>query len=264
MPPTKARPVPSSAPVVNTERASQQYYIDCLNLVLERLGWQNVGGPPTPGTAVVWSEDPARRPRLLALPAGTRTNRFFGMVRVCRKVCLAVCIDACARLHPDDFDGLAPSSWWVGRAGVGWEGQLEAHRAHVAAEKRQRGGAAGGGGEHGGGGPSPGGSGGGSAAKAAAADGGACGGEDDTSQAFIVKPDNGCQGAGISLVRGHAELRALLASADGPERAVVQAYLPNPLLIDGRKFDLRLYVVRPTPWPSPYTLHLHPDPTPRP
>jgi len=44
-------------------------------------------------------------------------------------------------------------------------------------------------------------------------------------------------------VRGHTELVELLARADAPERAVVQQYLPNPLLIDGLKFDLRLYVV---------------------
>ena len=76
----------SKAPAVNTERASEQYYIDCVTKVLEQLGWRNVGGAPAPGTAVIWSEDPAKKPRLLALPPGARTNRFFAMVRVCRKV----------------------------------------------------------------------------------------------------------------------------------------------------------------------------------
>ena len=116
--------------VVNTEKTSQPYYIDCVTLVLGRLGWKSVGGPPAPGTHVVWSEAPTKKPHLLALPPGCRTNRFFAMVRVCRKVCLAICIDACARLHPAEFARLSPLTWWVGRAAVGWEDQLAAHRAH--------------------------------------------------------------------------------------------------------------------------------------
>ena len=75
-----------------------------------------------------------RAPRLLALPHGCRTNRFFAMVRVCRKVCLAVLLDACTRLHPAHFAGLAPRTWWVGKAAIGWEAQLEAHREHCEAE----------------------------------------------------------------------------------------------------------------------------------
>ena len=185
-------------PIVNTDRASQQYYVDVLREVLSRLGWKNVVGPPAAGCNVVWSEDPVRKPRLLALPNGARTNRFFAMVRVCRKVCLAIVLDACERLHPEHFGCLAPRTWWVGRAGA-WVEQLEAHSAYDAAHAG-----------HG---------------------------------AYIVKPDNGCQGAGISLVRNHGELKALLASDNGPERAVVQTYLPNPLLVNGLKFDLRLYVV---------------------
>ena len=198
---SKAPPSSSSLiPVVNTERASAQYYIDCVTAVLEKLGWKNVGGPPVPGTSVVWSEDPVNKPRLLALPHGCRTNRFYAMIRVCRKVCLAQLLDACERLHPAAFSGLAPRTWWVG-SGDKWEDQLNAHRKHCARDK-------------------------------AAA-----------SCAYIVKPDNGCQGAGITLVIGHQQLQQLLESESAPERCVVQSYLPNPLLVDGLKFDLRLYVV---------------------
>ena len=122
-------------PLVNTERASEQYYRDVLTQVLKELGWKNKhDGPPAPGTDIVWSEDPVRKPRLLALPHGCRTNRFFAMVRVCRKVCLAVLLDACTRLHPAHFAGLAPRTWWVGKAAIGWEAQLEAHREHCEAE----------------------------------------------------------------------------------------------------------------------------------
>ena len=197
-------PNASEQVVVNTDRASVPYYVDVLRVTLERLQWKNVtSGPPLAGTHIVWSEDPTRKPRLLALPHGARTNRFFAMVRVCRKVCLAIMLDACERLFPDLFASLAPNTWWIGRAAVGWDAQLEHHRRHC--EETPHGASA--------------------------------------AKAFIVKPDNGCQGAGIQLVRGHEELRALLAREDAPERAVVQSYMPDPLLVDGLKFDLRLYVV---------------------
>merc|ERR1719469_599998 len=53
---------------------------------------------------------------------------------------------------------------------------------------------------------------------------------------FIVKPSGGCQGAGIYLIRG---VEGLLPHS----AAVVQEYLATPMLCDGLKFDLRLYVV---------------------
>ena len=48
------------------------------------------------------------------------------MVRVCRKVCLAQLLDACARLHPEEFATITPVTWWVGKS---WPEQLGEHRA---------------------------------------------------------------------------------------------------------------------------------------
>mmetsp|Transcript_14731 Transcript_14731/g.24538 ORF Transcript_14731/g.24538 Transcript_14731/m.24538 type:complete len:839 (-) Transcript_14731:178-2694(-) len=53
---------------------------------------------------------------------------------------------------------------------------------------------------------------------------------------FIVKPSAGCQGAGIYLVRSPDQLQSHSA-------AVVQQYVERPLLLDGYKFDFRLYVL---------------------
>eukprot|EP00966_Prymnesium_polylepis_P320308 7376674-Prymnesium_polylepis.1 len=81
---------------------------------------------------VVWSEDPTRRPMLLALPRLTRTNRFFAMVHIYRKVCLAQLVEVCARLHPAEFRELAPPTWWVGKAEAAgkdkWPEQLDGLR----------------------------------------------------------------------------------------------------------------------------------------
>ncbi|CAN2389015.1 Tubulin polyglutamylase TTLL11 [Pristimantis euphronides] len=58
---------------------------------------------------------------------------------------------------------------------------------------------------------------------------------------FIVKPDGGCQGEGIYLIKDPAEFRIMASVQNRP--AVVQEYISKPLLIDRLKFDMRLYVL---------------------
>jgi len=55
---------------------------------------------------------------------------------------------------------------------------------------------------------------------------------------FIIKPDNGCQGKGIFLVRDVDKVPMDFVTA-----YVAQRYIHRPLLLDGFKFDLRLYVL---------------------
>lgn len=59
---------------------------------------------------------------------------------------------------------------------------------------------------------------------------------------YIVKPDHLCQGRGIFLT---TELERLRQASDDSrkknEATVVQRYLSRPMLIEGLKFDLRLY-----------------------
>ncbi|KAH9492090.1 Tubulin polyglutamylase ttll7 [Bulinus truncatus] len=56
------------------------------------------------------------------------------------------------------------------------------------------------------------------------------------SKTFIVKPSNGAQGHGISLYKNAEKIPSA-------EHFVVQEYLDKPLLLDGYKFDLRIYVL---------------------
>ncbi|XP_073455628.1 tubulin polyglutamylase TTLL11 isoform X2 [Aquarana catesbeiana] len=58
---------------------------------------------------------------------------------------------------------------------------------------------------------------------------------------FIVKPDGGCQGDGIYLIKDPSEVRIMASVQNRP--AVVQEYISKPLLMDKLKFDMRLYVV---------------------
>lgn len=53
---------------------------------------------------------------------------------------------------------------------------------------------------------------------------------------YIVKPEASSQGKGIFLTR-------TLEGFEENERYVIQEYIQNPLLIDGLKFDMRVYVL---------------------
>eukprot|EP00929_Paragymnodinium_shiwhaense_P075351 TRINITY_DN38516_c0_g1_i1.p1 TRINITY_DN38516_c0_g1~~TRINITY_DN38516_c0_g1_i1.p1 ORF type:complete len:827 (-),score=187.30 TRINITY_DN38516_c0_g1_i1:190-2670(-) len=56
---------------------------------------------------------------------------------------------------------------------------------------------------------------------------------------FIAKPDHQCQGRGIFLTTNLQKLKTEVAAQK--DSVVVQQYIRRPMLIDGLKFDLRLY-----------------------
>jgi len=57
-------------------------------------------------------------------------------------------------------------------------------------------------------------------------------------QTFILKPSAGAMGRGIHLVQTVAQL----AEVD-VRNVVAQQYIANPLLLNGLKFDLRIYAL---------------------
>lgn len=61
----------------------------------------------------------------------------------------------------------------------------------------------------------------------------------DSSVIYIVKPDHMCQGRGIFLTKSIDKIRKCGACRDNSY--VVQRYISSPMLLDGFKFDLRLY-----------------------
>lgn len=58
-------------------------------------------------------------------------------------------------------------------------------------------------------------------------------------QTFICKPSKGSQGYGISLIKRFSELPRNATA----QEYLVQRYIENPLLVNQKKFDIRLYVV---------------------
>ncbi|XP_077406836.1 tubulin polyglutamylase ttll6 isoform X2 [Vanacampus margaritifer] len=53
---------------------------------------------------------------------------------------------------------------------------------------------------------------------------------------FICKPDSGCQGRGIFITRSSRDVQP-------GEHMICQLYITRPLIMDGYKFDLRIYVL---------------------
>lgn len=58
------------------------------------------------------------------------------------------------------------------------------------------------------------------------------------SKTFIVKPVANCQGRGIYLTREFDKIKM-----NNGEQYVVQRYMHKPFLVDGLKFDMRIYVL---------------------
>lgn len=54
---------------------------------------------------------------------------------------------------------------------------------------------------------------------------------------FIIKPDGSAQGKGIVITKSIMDVENIQTLC------VAQEYIRNPLLIDNKKFDLRIYVL---------------------
>jgi hypothetical protein len=61
-------------------------------------------------------------------------------------------------------------------------------------------------------------------------------------QAWILKPAGSSQGRGVFIITRISQLPSEGAGANHDDNWVVERYINNPLLFDGKKFDLRLYV----------------------
>lgn len=72
---------------------------------------------------------------------------------------------------------------------------------------------------------------------------------------LIVKPSDQCQGRGIFFTNEFEKIAKLFQNVEKPSKYVCQKYVAKPYLIDGLKFDLRLYVAVTSA--APLTIFLH-------
>ncbi|EGR33199.1 tubulin tyrosine ligase-like member 11, putative [Ichthyophthirius multifiliis] len=70
---------------------------------------------------------------------------------------------------------------------------------------------------------------------------------------FISKPSSGCQGDGIKLIQSVKDVQ--LQFNYSQQQIIIQQYISNPLIIDKKKFDLRLYVLISSL--DPFVVYLH-------
>jgi hypothetical protein len=73
--------------------------------------------------------------------------------------------------------------------------------------------------------------------------------EENPERAWILKPAGGSGGREIAITSSAEEMKAYSAARgtgtddDLPETSIASHYVDNPLLVDGRKTDLRVYVL---------------------
>lgn len=182
---------PAAPPRVDVSMMSAKYYAAAVRRALHELEWDEADAGGT--AALHWFDAPISRAHFARVAPEQAINRFYGMVRLCRKVCLAHQLRWAEALYGAGHT-VSPQTWCL-------PAELAAFEAAVPA----------------------------------------LGG------AFILKPDAGCQGDGIVLVRAPDAVRAA-RSLSRRQRCVAQIYVDRPLLSAapasaGHKFDLRMYAL---------------------
>ena len=175
-----------------------------LRTVKSKLGWKEVYDDDPDAWNLYWTDTSITADRLMRLKPGQKINHFVGMLEICRKRSLARNLARLEVVYPHEFD-FSPKTY---NLPAQLEEFLEEFRTVDDAKKSRH-------------------------------------------KTFILKPDAGCQGKGISLVQDERQAcKALDSLGGGGENVgrtrapvVAQRYLDRPLLIDGYKFDLRVYAL---------------------
>ena len=192
--------------------------------VTSKLGYREVGEEED--WCLYWTDTSVAIERVMRLKPLQKINHFTGMLEICRKKALARNLRRVAAKLPASFD-FAPQTFVLPEELEAFVDAVKGNRATAARKSK---------------------------------DGKKKTRAKSRATTFILKPDAGCQGKGITLVQTEAQAQAALRDLGviGPETGanasgfanvqktasvVAQKYVSDPFLIDGRKFDLRVYVL---------------------
>eukprot|EP00887_Chlorella_sp_A99_P003580 scaffold7.g3580.t1 len=215
--PSSAATSPGQPFALRINLASCKYPV--LRIVQFKLGWEEVADE---SAHLFWTDTSSGTERLIRVRRPQKLNHFPGMLEIARKKGLARSLGHMQRLFPQHYDFHPPTFLLP-------EQQEEFETALVE----------GGGAGHGGGGQAPGGGGGGGLP------GGGAGRRKRGQRhrpTYILKLDNGSMGRGIRLVQTLAQAHVALPTFEHAN-VVASAYVARPLLVDGVKFDLRVYAL---------------------
>lgn len=170
-----------------------------------------------------WTDTSVAIERVMRLKKTQRINHFVGMLEICRKKALARNLARLTTRLPGTFN-FAPQSFVLPEELEAFMDVVKSNKPKTGGKKTQT---------------------------------------KTKTKTYILKPDAGCQGKGICLVQTEAQAIAALrelgvlgpdgASVKNPNHVkksqaatlnvVAQRYVADPFLIDGRKFDLRVYAL---------------------
>ncbi|CAN0020313.1 unnamed protein product, partial [Ectocarpus fasciculatus] len=197
-------------------------------------------GGSEPGGArwdLYWTDTSVSLQRVMRMRGLQKINHFPGMHAICRKGDLArkLSLSTCCREFPEEY-AFSPRTWVLPADLSEFKEEVLAVNARKARNKGKK-----------------------PRNRKNNIDGDGNDGDDDVNNRksgrgkrgyYIVKPVGGCQGKDIFLTSGWKRV-----STTNQEPAVAQRYVSNPLLIEGFKFDLRVYVLVTSVCPLRVMLH---------
>lgn len=183
-----------------------------LRTVQSKLGWKEVHDDDPDAWNLYWNDTSITGDRLVRMKPGQKINHFVGMLEICRKRSLAKNLARLESVYPHEID-FSPKTYNLpAQLDEFLEEFKETELPATSSTKKS---------------------------------------SRAPKKTFILKPDAGCQGKGIALAQSQDHVLKALENINvdvegeskGSKAVVAQRYLSKPFLIDGYKFDLRVYAL---------------------
>eukprot|EP00798_Chlamydomonas_sp_ICE-L_P020154 gene20154-26888_t len=214
--PSEKKPVrkkkKKALPPIRINLSNCKYEI--LRIVQRKLGWIEVGDDDD--WEVYWTDTSVTIERIMKLTSTQKINHFNGMLEICRKRNMAKNLQRMIKIFPTEYNFFPRSfvlPFDMNELVNDFKASMKKLVLHLKAKRRSLR----------------------TTFK----------GPWEKKKAILhLKPDAGCQGKGIRLLQGGNEekLQKVVKEMEG-QQLVAQHYMHKPHLINGFKYDLRLYAL---------------------